>query len=122
MFFFVSSVLDLYGRPAMIFSAFSSVMPGSFMRSSLLALLMSMAGIRLACAAMCVFVFGLAASDLVSVVVVPCAANAAIGSMIANATAESVQIWDLRIMRVSLRRAFQSKPPTPRSGQHGDGS
>jgi len=67
----------------MIFWASSSVSP-SFMRSSLLALLMSTAGIFgafLLAAARCVLLW-LAAVDLAAVVVV---ANAATGSRIANA-------------------------------------
>ena len=41
IFLLTSSLFILYGRPATILSAFASPMPGSFIRSSLLALLRS---------------------------------------------------------------------------------
>src|SRR6267143_2000074 len=115
----------------MIFCAVSSLMPGSFIRSSLLALLMSTAGARLVWDAMragCDVCFAAVAEDDLAdiaeddLAAVPCAAYAAIGRTIARASAESVRNWSGRIMTVLLWRANPNTPPRPPGGWRGDGS
>src|SRR2546422_9051169 len=88
--FLLSSAFDLYGRPAMIFSATSSVTPGRVISSSLLALFRSIAGWCLECEAMCALGAGFAA--------VASTAYAAIGRIIATARADRVRNLMERIM------------------------
>src|SRR5260221_8693397 len=104
MFFETSWFMLLYGRPSMILSAVAASMPGSVMRSSLLAMFRSSFFAFAVAAAFSAFAWwcGMVLFDAAAVVV---PADAASGMKIATVSAPRNEMRGLRFMRGILQRA-----------------